>query len=749
MAKKRNYIRNNKQSILGVTVPKAKEGKYDLSIAMIIKNEEKYLEKCLEAISVLKQHISCEIIITDTGSTDKSIEISKKYADKFLEFEWCDDFSAARNTGVNVAEGSWFMFLDADEIGDDSVIEIANFINSPNRDSYDNAYITIRNYKNLTEVAETLKGGRLFNFTRGKRYFKDIIHEHIPATVNRFDIPAIFHHFGYIKEVLPFKAERNKNYLKRLLDENPNNIDALKYNMEAEQDPAKRLELCLNTIEFIEKEKIVDDFTHSFYLSACKIYAKFGENAKFFELAEHYIQTLKNAQIYPMLEILYLTATVWKEKNNMERAAYYYSRYVKTYENIKKTPDWQFASIGGYVYTEPLSYLAGSLVAAEYYGEHGDIEKARTLIINSNAIDYTPDKKSYPFIEDVIKRAILIGDGHITYKAYKKGCENFKEDVRVFLMQSINKHFYKLNANNENYIKQGKGDRVKTFLEELTSYDENDTFISLNKLRLNNYDFDMCDAQVIENLKNEKLLFTSDVFVDVVYATLKTGKDVFNFYANTTKIEAETLISGLFQFREDFEKEMYDWLKSIDYNKLDNLINLSLYNFIASCTLTKQLDFAEQSDSEFEKMEELLEIYVKSSTLYTNSLYKPEVLKDMYMNILPVNLAFAYIVDGVIDKKNTAQSEYLAGLKKAVVYYPAMKPCVKLIGDKFQRILEGEDKVADQFQQLGVQIKQLLRTIIRQGNKAQALEILEQYKGINPNDEDIATLEYEIEVYTK
>ena len=64
-----------------------------LTLSMIIKNEEKFLEGCLDSV----KDIVDEIIIVDTGSSDKSLEIAAKYNAKIYHFDWIDDFSAARN----------------------------------------------------------------------------------------------------------------------------------------------------------------------------------------------------------------------------------------------------------------------------------------------------------------------------------------------------------------------------------------------------------------------------------------------------------------------------------------------------------------------------------------------------------------------------------------------------------------------------------------------------------------------------
>jgi glycosyltransferase involved in cell wall biosynthesis len=63
-----------------------------VSVAMIVKNEEKILARCLDSLSGIYD----ELIIVDTGSNDGTKDIAMKYTDKVYDFEWCDDFIAAR-----------------------------------------------------------------------------------------------------------------------------------------------------------------------------------------------------------------------------------------------------------------------------------------------------------------------------------------------------------------------------------------------------------------------------------------------------------------------------------------------------------------------------------------------------------------------------------------------------------------------------------------------------------------------------
>jgi tetratricopeptide (TPR) repeat protein len=79
---------------------------------MIVKDEEEFLESCLNSA---KDFVD-EIVIVDTGSTDRTKEIAKKFTDKIYDFDWCDDFSAARNESIRHATKEWILVLDADEV---------------------------------------------------------------------------------------------------------------------------------------------------------------------------------------------------------------------------------------------------------------------------------------------------------------------------------------------------------------------------------------------------------------------------------------------------------------------------------------------------------------------------------------------------------------------------------------------------------------------------------------------------------
>lgn len=86
-----------------------------ISLCMIVKNEEKILARCLDSIRELMD----EIIIVDTGSTDRTREIAAGYTDKLYDFQWIGDFSAARNFAFSKASCDYIYSADADEVLDE------------------------------------------------------------------------------------------------------------------------------------------------------------------------------------------------------------------------------------------------------------------------------------------------------------------------------------------------------------------------------------------------------------------------------------------------------------------------------------------------------------------------------------------------------------------------------------------------------------------------------------------------------
>lgn len=132
--------------------------KASLSLCMIVKDEGKTLERCLNSV---KSFIN-EIIIVDTGSKDNTVEIAKKFNAKIYKFKWIDDFSAARNFAFSKATSDYIMWLDGDDfINEDDIKKIENLLSNMDS-SYDYIsaeYILARNSEG--KVSTSLRRNRI------------------------------------------------------------------------------------------------------------------------------------------------------------------------------------------------------------------------------------------------------------------------------------------------------------------------------------------------------------------------------------------------------------------------------------------------------------------------------------------------------------------------------------------------------------------------------------------------------------
>ena len=86
-----------------------------LSISLLASNRKDSIRKCLDSLNPLLKEVSSELIIVDTGCDEEQHNLLLEYADKVICFEWCNDFSKARNVGLKQAKGEWFLYIDDDE----------------------------------------------------------------------------------------------------------------------------------------------------------------------------------------------------------------------------------------------------------------------------------------------------------------------------------------------------------------------------------------------------------------------------------------------------------------------------------------------------------------------------------------------------------------------------------------------------------------------------------------------------------
>lgn len=197
-----------------------------LSLCMIVKNEEMSIGRCLSSV----RNIVDEMIIVDTGSTDKTMEIAKSFGSKVLDFEWNDNFSDARNYSLKHATGDWILLMDADdELDEENKLKIINLLSEDKPvDAYFLVTLSYLGEEACSEVSKNLNV-RLIRNKRGY-YFSGMIHEQIYSNILRVNPDArienkdiSINHYGYLNKNIELheKRKRNMKILEKELEAHP------------------------------------------------------------------------------------------------------------------------------------------------------------------------------------------------------------------------------------------------------------------------------------------------------------------------------------------------------------------------------------------------------------------------------------------------------------------------------------------------------------------------------------------------
>lgn len=212
--------------------------KGELTLCMMVKNEEKCLLRAIDSVKPIVD----EIIIVDTGSNDRTIELAKEAGAKIIEYEWDNDYPKIRNLGLRAATGRWILVLDADEVIDAGELpEMKRIIQNDHVHGYmliQKSYTDRRTYRGWVPVKpddpEYGKHAgyisnpicRLFQ-NRNDIYFENILHELIEPTILKFggridnsNISIL--HYGH--NYFEFKPDKWDNYIAsgvKNIDSNP------------------------------------------------------------------------------------------------------------------------------------------------------------------------------------------------------------------------------------------------------------------------------------------------------------------------------------------------------------------------------------------------------------------------------------------------------------------------------------------------------------------------------------------------
>ncbi|MEI7785621.1 MAG: glycosyltransferase family 2 protein, partial [Betaproteobacteria bacterium] len=194
---------------------------------MIAKNESRCIERCLRSALPFTQRM----LVLDTGSSDGTAELARACGAQVHFFEWVDDFAAARNRALDLADADWNLFLDADEW-----IEADSDLLWPPRE-LGLGLVHMLNIDQSTGMDLPVSSWLPRLLPRGVRY-EGKIHEQPVSPLARFRSGLRVMHDGYLKEQLQKKQGRNRHLLVQALSAAPDDAYLL-YQLGTEHEGAK------------------------------------------------------------------------------------------------------------------------------------------------------------------------------------------------------------------------------------------------------------------------------------------------------------------------------------------------------------------------------------------------------------------------------------------------------------------------------------------------------------------------------
>ena len=227
-----------------------------ISACLMVKNEEAFLGNCLSSIRSFVD----EIIVVDTGSTDRTVEIAEQFGAKVYPHPWEGDFSKHRNQSMSYARGDWILVIDADEVLEkESAGALKDIVT---RTSKHALIIKEINCTRAGELRSVFGFPRIFRNFMGCHY-RGIVHNqpHFPGEAE--PVPVTFFHFGYDQspEKMAQKRQRTIELLGKQISQEPNALFP-RFNMAIIQfgaeDYPEAVKQGLKTIELLKKYNIRD-----------------------------------------------------------------------------------------------------------------------------------------------------------------------------------------------------------------------------------------------------------------------------------------------------------------------------------------------------------------------------------------------------------------------------------------------------------------------------------------------------------
>ena len=746
-----------------------------LSISILMSGR-KETRKCLESLVPLMEQVPSELILVDTGCDEETRKILEEYTDIIIPFEWCDDFSKARNVGLERATGKWFMFLDDDEWFVDTN-EIIEFFNSGEYIRYKSACYKVRNYTRLDESDYTDNYTNRMTEILQNTTFKYSIHEGLSPLLGPIKLFNTYvKHFGYVYDSMEdmYKdSNRNLNLLKKELKKNPNDLRMgvlilQEYRRLKEFDNI--IEYASECVEKINRNISIDnDFEWKLCAFYCYIVEAYERKQDYKEELK-YIDKIKNDKRANELTKSFLYKSELTASYNLkdyERAFKSFKNYIKLYNALANNEDILYSqgrglTDGVFRDTTYKYVIANGIIASLKLGREDILDRyfdelewndtdviiyptfAKELMVYIVNNEYK--EKYIQFISKITENDICVR----SIVNYVSSLENIKEN---------------LDSRNNEELKGSSEDRKIKFERaiKLLSLVDNQHwyFTYMRVLNYNNTKNDIeCEKDLekifscvvdVFNLDNKLWNIIEEINVDFnkLISNISFEKWQMGLNSWITNADAEDIIykkTLIDKWKvDDNYKYLYFDMKVAEYYirqviKKDNIENNSKDN--NEVIIKENLDINNSdkvNEISFEQFEERLFEYADLVYSFYSKVYNQEVFES-HREVLSQDCILSIELTKVKEFRNKGENKkVLELLKELIDIYEPFNDIIKLygqkLGDFIKKNLES-DKAYKEMMQLSIALKVKAREFIELGEEEQAKRILKQVITYIPNDKE-------------
>ncbi|NLK87940.1 MAG: glycosyltransferase [Clostridiaceae bacterium] len=578
---------------------------YLLSICMMVRDEEKNLRRCLEAMRSIIQRDDVELIIVDTGSFDSTVEIARDFTDKVYFHKWGDNFSEMRNITISYAKGIYILIMDADEVLTDAEL-LYKYVSDEKYRSYNAFVLKIKNFSSSGGFT-VLPQERIFK-NDGTFCYEGAVHNQPKFKKPILNTEIYLDHYGYLfhdSELREKKFKRTAGILMKELEKNPNNAyyrfqlaksyGAHRDKKEAHAEIIKAYELISGDIRTMQAYIYV----YGTYAIICI------ENNEFDEAVRICREGIELRPEY--LDLYYLMAGAYMKSNKPEEALSAYRRYlelVTQYDRLAISAD---RSVEMYYTDDKCKDTAYTYIFNELYKnrEYKRCYEYSTLI---------SDKKS---------KAIY------SVKALLK-LRDFDEVKTIYCSCGNNRSICDaVEALIENESESMTEDENKQLWASLGDGDE--PYLILNQFR--GADGSAREALLAKALKQIDFNSMNEYFADILIDMDKNKSAAISTLKRMKKSKIKQYIRRIYsknhKLEEFFEQyALYESVRNDDHNGLKVFIS------IAYVILFIRAGEAKSSGTEItERHYSIFKRYIEKGHYYVNTLYDQERMRLYYKTL--------------------------------------------------------------------------------------------------------------------